>query len=149
MPSLLAIFGYALIIIFMYVLMKGKMTATTALILIPAAIALISGFGMDIGKFSEEGIKSIAMTAALMMFAVMYFAVMLRTGLFDPVIKAIIKWIKGDPVKLLVGTAVLCLCISLDGDSVTTYIIACTALVPIYRKMNINTLYLASLAVMA
>lgn len=39
------------------------------------------------------------------MFAVLYFATMLDAGLFDPVIASIVRTVKGDPSKVVMGTA--------------------------------------------
>lgn len=149
MPDKLALLGYVLIVSFMWLLVKKKLSALSALVVVPLVVGAIGGFGLQLGDFAMAGIESVASTSALMLFAVLYFSVMISTGMFDPVVNVIVRWIKGDPLKLLVGTAVLALCISLDGDSVTTYVICCTALVPIYDRMKVNKLYLASLAVMA
>lgn len=149
MPDKLAILGYILIIAFMGLLVKKKLSALSALIVVPFSVGIAGGFGFEVGDFALSGVKSVASTAALMLFAVLYFSIMISTGMFDPVVNKIVKWIKGDPLKLLVGTAVLALCISLDGDSVTTFVIVCTALIPIYERMNVNKLYLASITLMA
>ncbi len=143
------ILGYATIIIFMGLLMAKKISALVGLIVVPAAVALVGGMGGEVGEYAMKGIKGVSSTGALMIFAVLYFCIMIAAGMFDPLVEKIVRFIKGDPVKLMVGTGLLALGTSLDGDSVTTYIIVCSALVPIYRKMGINTLNLAVITLMA
>jgi len=145
----LVLLGYLTIIIFMALLMSKKLSAFVALILVPAVMALLGGMGGQLGTYALKGLKGVATTGSLMIFAVMYFCIMIAAGMFDPLVDKTVRFIKGDPVKLLVGTAVLALSVSLDGDSVTTYIIVCSALVPIYNKMGINTLNLACITLMA
>lgn len=41
---------------------------------------------------------------------------MTDAGRFNPLIKALLRLVKGDPRKIVVGTAVLGLCVGLDGD---------------------------------
>jgi len=96
-----------------------------------------------------EGIKLVAPTAILLLFAVLYFGVMMNAGLFDPVSRKILQIAKGDPVKIVIGTAILSLLVALDGDGTTSYMIICSALLPIYKKIGINPLVLATIAVMS
>jgi CitMHS family citrate-Mg2+:H+ or citrate-Ca2+:H+ symporter len=41
----------------------------------------------------------------MLMFAILYFALMIDSGLFDPAVRKILKMVKGDPLKVSVGTA--------------------------------------------
>lgn len=141
--------GYLTIIIFMWLLMSNRLSAFVALITVPVAMGLLGGMGSELGVYAIKGLKGVATTGSLMIFAVMYFCIMIAAGMFDPLVDKTVRFIKGDPVKLLVGSAILALSVSLDGDSVTTYIIVCSALVPIYKKMEINTLNLACITLMA
>ena len=95
----LAILGFIMIIIFMVLIMTRKMSALTALIVIPTIFALIGGFYSGLGKFMLDGIETVAPTGIMLTFAILYFGVMIDAGLFEPVINQIIKVVKGDPVK--------------------------------------------------
>ena len=79
-----------------------------------------------------DAIKSFAPTAALLFFAIIYFGLMIDVGLFDPLIRLILKVVGNSPVRLVIGTAVLAGLVSLDGDGSTTFIITVSALLPIY-----------------
>ena len=126
--------GYLTIIVFMWLLMSNRLSALVALIAVPVAMGLLGGMGSELGMYAIKGLKGVATTGSLMIFAVLYFCIMIAAGMFDPLVDKTVRFIKGDPVKLLVGSAILALSVSLDGDSVTTYIIVCSALVPIYKK---------------
>ena len=82
----------------LYVLiMTKRMSALVALILIPITFALIGGFYADMGPMMLEGIQKLAPTGIMLMFAILYFGIMIDSGLFDPVISRILKFVKGDP----------------------------------------------------
>ncbi len=74
---------------------------------------------------------------------------MMEVKLFEPIVQAIVRASKGDPVRIVVGTAVLALLVALDGDGTTSYMIVCSAFLPIYRRLGMNPLILATLAAMA
>jgi citrate-Mg2+:H+ or citrate-Ca2+:H+ symporter, CitMHS family len=146
--TMLALLGYGMVIVFMILIMTKKMTAFTSLIVVPIVFALIGGLGPKIGAFAASGVKSVAPTASMLLFAILFFGIMINAGLFDPLVDWVLKFVKGDPLKVLVGTAILAAVVSLDGDGSTTAIICCSALVPIYNRLKINKLYLASIVIM-
>ena len=57
--------------------------------------------------------------------------------------------VKGDPLKIVVGTTVLALVISLDGDGSTTYMIVVASMLPLYRRLKMNPLSMTCLAMLA
>ncbi|MGE7906805.1 CitMHS family transporter [Peribacillus sp. NPDC094092] len=146
---MLSILGFATIILFMFLVMTNRMSAFVAIIVSPIIFAILGGYGMGLGPMMLEGIKLVAPTAVLLLFAVLYFGIMMNAGLFDPVSRKILQIAKGDPVKIVIGTAVLALLVALDGDGTTSYMIICSALLPIYKKIGINPLVLATIAVMS
>ncbi len=83
------------------------------------------------------------------MFAVLYFATMLDVGLFDPVIAFIVKSVKGDPLKVVMGTAILTMIVHLDGDGTATFMIVISAFLPIYQQLNINRLVLSGIVALS
>lgn len=144
----LACLGIGMVIAFMALIMMKKLSPFTSLILIPVVGGLIAGYGWDTLKYAMDGIKGVAGTFAMMLFAILYFAVMLISGMFDPMVNKVVKWVKGDPLKVLVGTAVLSAFVSLDGDGTTTVMIICSAMVPIYDRLGIKKIYLATLIIL-
>ncbi len=146
--SLLALMGFLMVIVFMYLIMSKRMSAMVALILVPIVFAIILGFSPHLGKWAFDGVKKVAPTGIMICFAILYFGIMIDAGLFDPLIKKILKIVKGDPVKVAVGTAVLAAIISLDGDGSTTYMVTCSAMLAVHRRIGMNPLILPSIAVM-
>ena len=144
----LAFLGFAMIIVFMALIMAKKLSPFTSLILVPVAFGLLGGYGWDTLGYAMDGIKSVASTFAMMTFAILYFGVMLTAGMFDPMVDHVVAWCKGDPLKVLVGTAVLAAFVSLDGDGTTTVMICCTAMIPIYNRLKIKKIYLATLIIL-
>lgn len=145
--------AYLLIAVFMILIMTKKMTPFTALLVIPAAFAVIGsllGFwGGDIGKFALDGLKTTSVTAIMLLFAVLFFTLMIDAGLFDPLSNAMIRFAKGDPLKVMLATVILSAGVSLNGDGTTTMIIVCSAFVPIYKKLKMRMLDLAVLTILS
>ncbi|WP_312084544.1 citrate:proton symporter [Brevundimonas sp.] len=144
-PTVLALFGFGMVIAFMVLIMTKRMSALASLIVIPIAVAAIAGFGPEIGSMGIKGVVALAPTAAVLLFAVLYFGVMIDAGLFDPLVRRVLKAVGGDPRKVALGTAIVALIVSLDGDGATTAIVTITAFLPIYRRLNMNVLVLAVL----
>lgn len=145
MDLTLALLGFGLVGTFVVAVMSNRLTASVALILIPLAFALVGGFGAQLGAMVVDGIKELAPTAAMLIFAILYFAVMMEVGLFNPIVRRVVGAVRGDPVRATVATAFLALIVSLDGDGATTIMVTVTALLPIYMKLRLNPLILATL----
>lgn len=145
---MLTLLGFLMIAVFMYLIMSNRLSALVALMVVPVVFALIGGFAPDVGKMMMDGIKNIAPTGVMLLFAILYFGVMIDAGLFDPIVAKILKFAKGDPLKIVVGTAILTMIISLDGDGTTTYMITVAAMLPLYKKLKINPLILTAVAMM-
>ncbi len=146
---MLTLLAFGMVATFMVLIMTGRVSALVALILVPVAFGVAAGFGADLGKMMLEGVKTLAPTGVMLAFAILYFGLMTDAGLFDPLVRAIVRLVHGDPVRIVVGSAVLALLVSLDGDGSTTYLICCTAMVPLYRRMGLNPLILACLLMLA
>jgi CitMHS family citrate-Mg2+:H+ or citrate-Ca2+:H+ symporter len=147
---MLALLGFATIAIFLVLIITKKLSVITALVLIPVIFGLIGGISIkELGNMMLEGIKQVAPTGIMLIFAVLYFAVMLDAGLFDPVISTIIKYVKGDPLKVIIGTAILTMLVHLDGDGTATFMIVITALLPLYKQLNINRLILPAIVALS
>nr|WP_262410851.1 CitMHS family transporter [Duffyella gerundensis] len=141
----MTILGFTMVTCFMYLIMTKRMSALIALIIVPTVFALIGGFYHGLGDMMLTGVKALAPTGVMLTFSILYFGIMIDAGLFDPLVRFILKIVRGDPLKVLVGTAVLTLLVSLDGDSSTTYMIAVAAFLPLYRKLGMNILAMTCL----
>ncbi|NAW51949.1 citrate transporter [Elizabethkingia argentiflava] len=146
---MLTTIGFLMILIFMVLIMTKKMTPLNALVLIPIIIALITGLGPNIGKMMKHGVIEIALTGIMLIFAILYFSLMIDTGLFDPLVNLIIKIVGDNPVKTTLGTALLTSLVSLDGDGSSTYLIVVAAMLPLYKKQGMNPLILTCIIMLA
>ena len=110
---MLTILGYAMIIVFLVLLTKRKLSVFTALILVPIVFGLAACLylGKDpllVLTWIKNGVfytvnpatKAVKMGVmsglVLIFFAVLYFGVMLKAGLFDPLCIFFIKKAKGE-----------------------------------------------------
>jgi CitMHS family citrate-Mg2+:H+ or citrate-Ca2+:H+ symporter len=133
----------------MFLIMTKRLPAMVALILVPIIFGVIGGFGPELGPMMLAGIKQLAPTGVMLMFAILYFGVMIDAGLFDPVVRLILKLVRGDPMKIVVGTAALTMIVSLDGDGATTYMITVSAMLPLYMRLGISRLVMACVIMLA
>lgn len=145
---MIALLGLAMVSVFLYLVMSKRLAPMVALIVIPAIFAVIAGFAPDLGEMVTDGITSLAPTAAMLMFAILYFGIMIDAGLFDPVARAVVRLTGDDPLKLIMGTVALVAVVSLDGDGTTTFMITVSALLPIYRKLGVSPVLMTGLACM-
>ncbi|MDR1378434.1 MAG: citrate:proton symporter [Synergistaceae bacterium] len=157
----ITIIAYAMLIVFMYVIMTKKMSPLTTLVFIPlvfSVIAVLAGVAIsergnpvsiaELGKFAIDGIRTTSVTGIMLLFAILYFALMLNAGLFDPVTKSMIRFAKGDPARILVATAIVAAAVSLNGDGTTTTMICCAAFIPIYKKLGLKMMNLGVLLIL-
>lgn len=113
-----------------------------ALVLVPVVFGLLAGAGLGISDDIGRSIEDVAPTAALLFFAITFFGVMIDVGLFDPLIRGLLRVVRQDPVKIVVGTALLSAIVSLDGDGSTTFIIVTSAFLPIYLRLGMSPVVL-------
>ena len=145
----LTLLAYGMVIVFMALIMTRRMSPLTALIVIPVLFGAAAGFAPKLGEMMVAGITKLAPTGVMLMFAILYFAIMIDAGLFEPIVQRLVAMVHGDPMKVVVGTAVLALFASLDGDGSTTYMITTAAMLPLYRKLNMRPLVLACVTMLA
>lgn len=142
----MAIAGFLTILVFLAAIISKRMSVITALVLIPIGAALLVGIPVkELGPMILDGIKQVAPTGIMLIFAVLYFAIMLDVGLFDPVIHRLLKIVGGDPKKVLIGTAILTMLVHLDGDGTATFMIVISAFLPLYERLQIKKFYLAGI----
>ncbi|MGT2949142.1 CitMHS family transporter [Streptococcus devriesei] len=158
---MLALLGYLMIILFMVLLLTKKISPFVGLILVPTIFGIVAALfkGAPVLKAFEwiyEGLyyavagsgkitTGVAPTITLLLFAILYFSVMLDVGLFDPLAVMMIKWAKGDPMKITIASAVITLAVSLDGDGTTTVLIVTAAMLMLFKKMGMKQIYLAAI----
>ncbi|UOD82537.1 CitMHS family transporter [Paenarthrobacter ureafaciens] len=146
---MLVLLGFAMIAVFMVLIMTKKLTPVLALIIVPTVFGLFAGAGLGIGPMVMDSMKSMTSTAALLMFAIIYFGLMIDVGLFDPLVKFILRKLGNDPAKVVLGTAIIAAAVSLDGDGSTTFILTTAAMLPVYLRLKMSPVVLTCVAGLA
>ncbi|WP_322985869.1 citrate:proton symporter [Streptomyces sp. S584] len=146
---MLTILGFAMIATFLVLIMMKKMSPIAALVLIPALFCVAVGQGAKLGGYVIEGVGTLAPTAAMLMFAIVYFGVMIDVGLFDPIVRGILRFCKADPMRIVIGTALLAAVVSLDGDGSTTFMITVSAMYPLYKRLKMSLVVMTGVAATA
>ncbi|GAA4557051.1 SLC13 family permease [Pseudonocardia xishanensis] len=140
---MLAWLGLATIVVFTALVMAKRLSAVAALVLVPTVFGLVGGFGGQLGDMMVSGIVDTAPTAVLLTFALLFFLVMTEAGLFEPLVRRILAVVGDDPVRIAMGTAVLCTFLSIDGDGSTAAFVVITSMYPIYRQVGMNPIIIA------
>lgn len=140
---MLAALGFSTIGIFLLLTMTKRVSVLVALVLLPVLAALAGGFAGELGGMVLDGLSTVAPTGIMIAFAVLYFSLMVDAGLFDPLIRGILHAARNDPARITVGTAVLTMCVALDGDGASTFLIAVSALLPVYKRLGMSPLVLS------
>lgn len=145
---MLAIAGLLTIAVIMYLTMSKKCSTMVALIAVPMVTCLLVGQGANMGGYISDGIKSVAATGVMFIFAVAFFGVMSDVGAFDLVVNRVLKLIGKDPIMVCVGTLLIAIITHLDGSGATTFLITVPAMLPIYDKLKMDRRVLATVVAM-
>jgi CitMHS family citrate-Mg2+:H+ or citrate-Ca2+:H+ symporter len=142
---LLALLGFLTILVFLFLILTKRMSVIAALIVVPIVFGLLGGFTADLGPIMLEGIQGVAPTGIMLSFAILYFGIMNQAGLFDPIISRILRLVKGDPLKIVVGTAIVAMLAHLDGSGASSFLITIPAFLPLYDKLGMRRIVLAGI----
>ncbi len=142
---MLAILGFLMIITFMVLIMTKRMSVIIALVLTPVVFGVIGGFGLGLGSMIMNGVAKVAPVGLMLMFAVIYFNIMLDAGLFEPMVRGVVRLVGHDPMKICMGTSIISLFVSMSGDGVSSALIVFAAFIPLYKKTGMNIMILATL----
>lgn len=164
MQLTLTLLALAMIIVFIAVLAKKKLTVYAALSLIPLVFGIIAAIAtnrsiLDVFTWIKNGVFfsqnattgkiswGVISPAIIILFAVLYFGIMLNAGLFDPLATFFIKRAKGDPLKVAMATVFVASVVTLNGDTTTTVLICVAAFLNLYKQLKMKLIYLAIIIV--
>jgi citrate-Mg2+:H+ or citrate-Ca2+:H+ symporter, CitMHS family len=146
---MLSLLGLCTIAALLLLILCRITSVLVALTLVPIAAALIGGFGTQIGAFAMEGIRGVTPVAVLLAFAVVYFGVMNDAGLFEPMVRTLVRVVGRDPVKIAVGTTAIAAIAHLDGAGASTFMVTIPAMLPLYRRARMDPLVLTCTTALA
>lgn len=139
----LAILGYLMMALLMFILLKGKMTPITAFVIIPPIFALAAGFSIsEISEFAAAGVPKTLNSMALTLFATVYFRIMTDQGLFDPIVNLLSKRAGGKIPAILVITTIIAAISHMDTGTTSTILVTIPAMLPLYKKYHIRVEWL-------
>jgi citrate-Mg2+:H+ or citrate-Ca2+:H+ symporter, CitMHS family len=146
MPAAL---GFATIAVLLTVILARSMTPLAALIAVPIVASVIGGFGFKTAGFMLRGIESVAGVAGMFIFAILYFGIMTDAGMLDPIIGRILRAAGCNPVRIVMGTALLALLVHLDGSGAVTFLVTVPVMLPLYERLGMDKRVLACAASLA
>ena len=146
---MLALLGFATIAVLLGLILSRKMSPLGALITVPVVAALAAGFGLKTGAFMARGIQDVSAVAGMFIFAILYFGIMTDAGMLDPIIDRILAGVGSNPVRIVIGTALLALLVHLDGSGAVTFLITVPVMLPLYERLRMDPRVLACAASLA
>lgn len=149
-PLALTLLGLAIIVVTVGLLLKGKTHPIVAMTLIPIIGAVLTGAGVaEISDFYLDGLDRVMKVVVMFIFAIIYFGILSDVGLFEPVIKGLIKATRGKPLLVTLGTAAIAIVAHLDGSGSTTFLLTIPALLPLYEAMRMSRYVLLTLVALS
>lgn len=170
---MLAALGFITVILMLILIMTKKASPLVALIAVPVVTGIIACFFISVvpegapegtqgvvdfvanfkslGKMitGSSGIGSVAATGVMFIFSILFFGILTDAGTFRPIIGGITRMMGTDPVKIAIGTAILAMCVHLDGSGAVTFLICVPPLVPLYDAVGMKRTTLAAIVAMA
>ncbi|TKI07881.1 CitMHS family transporter [Martelella alba] len=135
---MLALIGVLTIATLLFFIMSKRLSPLVALIVIPVIGALAAGCGADTAKYVVQGITKLAPMAAMFVFAITFFGVVTDAGMFDPIVRGILRFVGTNPVKIIIGTGVLALISHLDGNGAVTFLITIPTMLPLFTRLGMD-----------
>ena len=77
---ILTFLGISMVVVFTYLIMSKRLSPVTALVIVPIVFAIIGGFGLELGDMMLDGLKVVAPSAALLLFAILFFGILIDAG---------------------------------------------------------------------
>ena len=147
----LALIGLLTIVVMLALIMTKKISTLIALIVVPIlgyfaakGLNLITVEDVKLGSLITTGLKNIAPTGVMFIFAILFFGILTDAGTFDPIIDKTLKIVGNDPVKICVGTVILAALVHLDGSGAVTFLITIPAMLPLYESLGMRKTVLAT-----
>ncbi|WP_145504175.1 CitMHS family transporter, partial [Yersinia vastinensis] len=67
-----------------------------------------------------------------------FFGVITDAGMFDPIIRGILRFVGTNPVKIIIGTGILALIAHLDGNGAVTFLITIPTMLPLFNRLGMD-----------
>jgi CitMHS family citrate-Mg2+:H+ or citrate-Ca2+:H+ symporter len=140
--------GLLTILVTLVAILSGRISALTALIVVPILAGLGTGFGPELSTMITDGVKQIAPVIGMFVFAILYFGIITDTGFLKPMVDGIVKLVDSDPRRVVLGSTLIALVSHLGGSGAVSFLITVTAMLPLYDRLAIDRRVLACSAAM-
>lgn len=152
--TMLAMLGFATIIMIIVLLLRNVTVPAIAFIgvsTVTALILVLSGAYTigEMGDFISAGVKGVHSTAALFIFSVLFFGIMSDVGMFDRIINALMKKVGNNVVGVALMTCIIAMIGHLDGGGASTFLITIPAMLPVYKRLKMRPTTLLLICVTA
>lgn len=144
-----ALAGLLTIVALLALILTRKASPLVALILVPVAAALAMGEGVKAGTYILQGVAGVAPMAAMFVFAIAFFGVVGDAGMFDPIIRGLLRLVGTSPVRIMLGTATLAFLAHLDGNGAVTFLITIPTMLPVFERLGMDRRKLAGITALA
>lgn len=142
---MLSLLGFGTILVILLLLFTQRVAAIIALAGVPLVAAFVAGNSpSEVAAFVKSGLGGVVGVATMFLFAIVFFGIMRDAGLFDPVVRRIVRLAGNAPPTVAVATTALAVVAHLDGAGATTFLIAVPAMLPIYERLGMSRLVLAT-----
>ncbi|MBY6363387.1 CitMHS family transporter [Rhodococcoides corynebacterioides] len=142
---MLSLLGFGTILVILLLLFTQRVAAIIALAGVPLVAAFVAGNSpSEVAAFVKSGLGGVVGVATMFLFAIVFFGIMRDAGLFDPVVRRIVRLAGNAPPTVAVATTGLAVVAHLDGAGATTFLIAVPAMLPIYDRLGMSRLVLAT-----
>ena len=151
---MLALLGFATIIMIIVLLLRNVTVPAIAFIGVSTVTALIlvltGTFSIEeMGDFISAGVKGVHSTAALFIFSVLFFGIMSDVGMFDRIINALMKKVGNNVAGVAFMTCIIAMIGHLDGGGASTFLITIPAMLPVYKRLKMRPTTLLLICVTA
>lgn len=146
---MLAALGVITIATLLYLVMTKKASPVVALILVPVITSQLAGVGWEVIEHITNGIKTIAPTGVMFIFAILFFGILTDAGTFRPIINRLLTVAGNDPAKVAVASALLAIIVHLDGSGAVTFLVTIPAFLPVYDRLQMKRSTLACVVALA
>lgn len=136
---LLAMLGFAMVAVIVYLLLQEKMHPALVFIIVPVVAAILAGAGIhELTPMIKKGVGTTMNLAVMFIFSIIFFGVMSDAGMFDPLVEFLAKKAGNNVVLVTVATTLIATVAHLDGAFAATILITCPAMLPLYRRLNMR-----------
>jgi len=138
-----ALLGAATILAVLAAILSGRMAPLVALVVFPMVAAVLGGHAAAVGDYVVHGVRDMAPVVGLFVFAILFFGVLTDAGLFEPLVRRMLRLAGSSPTRIVVATAVVAALVHLDGAGAVTFLVTVTAFLPVYERLGLDRRVLA------